>query len=110
MEKFNSISGIFNIAYGNYTVGEVADLVKEGVREHLGIEARLNIMHATDFRNYKVNIEKARKVLSFNARYDVKDIIKNLAENIQKFKDMENVEYYNIKIFKNLDAARRGAN
>jgi nucleoside-diphosphate-sugar epimerase len=110
VEADYSISGIFNIAHGNYTVGEVADLVKEGVKEHLGIEARLNIMHNNDFRNYKVNIEKARNVLSFNARYDVKDIIKSLADNLHKFKDMENMEYYNIKIFKNLDAARKGLN
>jgi nucleoside-diphosphate-sugar epimerase len=110
IEADYSISGIFNVAYGNYTVGEVADYVQEGVKELLGIDAKLNIMHTTDFRNYKVSIEKAHKVLSFNPRYSVRDIVKSLADNIQKFKDFENQAYYNIKVFKNLDAAKKGLN
>jgi len=100
------ISGIFNIAYGNFTVGEVADYVREGVWEQLGINAKLNVKHMDDYRNYKVSVEKARDILSFNPRFHVKDIIKNLAENIDKFHDMEKPEYYNIKIFKMLDGAR----
>jgi nucleoside-diphosphate-sugar epimerase len=107
IEADYSISGIFNIAYGNYTVGEVADLVKEGVKEHLDIDTKLNIMHTSDFRNYKVNLEKAHNVLSFNARYSVKDIVKSLADNIHQFEDFENPAYYNIKIFKSLDSARK---
>ena len=97
------ISGIFNIAHGNYTVGEVADYVREGVRQYLGIEARINIKHITDFRNYKVSCDKARNVLSFNPRYHITDIIKGLAENWEKFKDMDNTRYYNIQVFKLLN-------
>lgn len=100
------ISGIFNIASANYTVGEIADYVREGVREHLGIDPKLNIKFLEDFRNYKVNTGKARNVLSFNPRFNVKDIVKNLADNLDKFKDMDNPKYYNIKVFKALDEAR----
>jgi nucleoside-diphosphate-sugar epimerase len=96
------VSGIFNIALGNYTVGAVADYVREGVREYLGIDAALNVKYLSDFRNYKVSAEKAHNVLSFNARYDVKDIVKSLADNIDKFKDMENPNYHNINVFKTL--------
>jgi nucleoside-diphosphate-sugar epimerase len=103
VEADYSISGIFNIAHSNYTVGEVADYVREGVKEYLGIEATLNIKFMQDFRNYKVSIEKARNVLSFNARYSVKDIVKNLADNYDKFKDMDNPKYRNIDVFKMLD-------
>ena len=103
VEADHRISGIFNIAAGNFTVGEVADYVRDGVKEKLGINARLNIKHMEDFRNYKVNIKKASTVLSFNARYNIKDIITNLAENINNFKDMENLTYSNIKTFKKLD-------
>ena len=35
-----------------------------------------------DFRNYKVSIEKARKVLSFHPKHDVESIIKDLVENL----------------------------
>ena len=94
------LSGIFNVASANYTIGEIADYVREDVKELLGIDAKLNIKFLEDFRNYKVSLEKARNVLSFNPRYNVKDIVRNLAENMDKFKDMDNPKYYNIKIFK----------
>jgi nucleoside-diphosphate-sugar epimerase len=80
----------------------MADYVKEGVSEGLGINARLNIKHMEDYRNYKVSVEKARNVLSFKARHDIKDIVKSLVHNMDKFKDIENPAYYNIRIFKML--------
>jgi nucleoside-diphosphate-sugar epimerase len=103
VEADYGISGIFNVASGNYTVGEIADYVKEGVKEHLGIDARLNIKHLEDYRNYKVSLEKARNVLSFKPRHDVRDIVKNLIENMDKFKDFDNPRYYNIQVFRALD-------
>ena len=50
---------MFNVSSGYYTIGEVADYVKEGIAEGLGINARIVIRHKQDFRNYKVCIEKA---------------------------------------------------
>ncbi len=41
IEANHKISGIFNIASGNYTVGEVGDLVKSGVEERLGTSMSL---------------------------------------------------------------------
>ena len=102
IEAHRDLSGVFNVASGNYTVGEIADYVKEGVSEDLGINARLNIKHMEDYRNYKVSVEKARNVLSFKARHDIKDIVKSLVDNMDKFKDIENPAYYNIRIFKML--------
>src|ERR1700684_474840 len=37
IEANHKISGIFNVASGNYTVGEVGDLVKAAIEERLGI-------------------------------------------------------------------------
>lgn len=96
------ISGIFNVAYGNFTVGEVADYVRDGVGKHLGINARLHIKHMEDFRNYKVSIEKARNVLGFNPRFNIEDIVINLVDNVDYFKDIENPNYYNIEVFKQI--------
>jgi nucleoside-diphosphate-sugar epimerase len=102
VEAPQEISGIFNIASGNYTVGEVADYVKLGVKQHLNIDCRILIKHIQDYRNYKVNFEKAKRVLSFRPRYEVEDIVKELAEHFEYFKDFDNVKYYNIGTFKNL--------
>jgi nucleoside-diphosphate-sugar epimerase len=101
------LSGIFNVASANYTIGEIADYVREDVKELLGIDAKLNIKFLEDFRNYKVSLEKARNILSFNPRYNVKDIVRNLVENMDKFKDMDNPKYYNIKIFKMLNESKK---
>lgn len=96
------ISGIFNIASGNYTVGEVADYVKIGVKEYLNVYCKITIKHIQDFRNYKVAIDKARNILSFRPRHEVEDIVKDLAEHLDNFKDFNNPRYYNIQTFKNL--------
>ncbi len=102
IEANQAISGIFNIASGNYTVGEVADLVKLGVEEIFDRPVKLNIKNIQDFRNYKVSIEKARNVLSFKPRQDVEAIIRDLALHLDRFKDFNNPNYYNIRIFKAL--------
>src|SRR5580704_4834522 len=100
IEASEKISGIFNIASGNYTVGEVGDLVKMAIEEHLGIRVKLTIHHKKDFRNYKVSIRKAENTLSFHPNHDVKCIVKNLIEHMDKFQDWDNPHYYNIETLK----------
>jgi nucleoside-diphosphate-sugar epimerase len=106
IEANEDISGVFNVASGNYTVGEIGDLVKSGVKKYLGRDVQLNIKHLQDFRNYKVSIEKARKVLSFHPKNDVETIIQDLVENREKFQDFDNPNYYNIQVFKGLPPRR----
>lgn len=104
IEASERISGIFNVASGNYTVGEVGDLVKAAIEEQLGFRVRLTIDHKPDFRNYKVSIQKAENVLSFHPNHDVKSIVRNLIEHMDKFQDWENPQYYNIETLKLLTA------
>lgn len=109
IEASDKISGIFNIASSNYTVGEVADQVQSEVEDRLGISVRLNIKHNKDVRNYKVNVDKARNVLSFHSRHDVRCIVRNLVENMSKFSDWSNPLYYNIETFRLLDSGKDGS-
>ena len=104
IEASKRTSGIFNIASGNYTVGETADLVRAAVEEMLGIQVALEIKHIHDLRNYKVSIEKAENVLSFHPNHNVKSIVANLVENLEKFQDWDNPIYYNILTLKVLEA------
>jgi nucleoside-diphosphate-sugar epimerase len=104
IEASQKISGIFNIASGNYTVGEVGDLVKMAIEEQLGIRVHLTIQHKTDFRNYKVSIEKAENVLSFHPNHNVKAIVISLIEHMDEFKDWDNPRNYNIDTLKLLSA------
>lgn len=102
VESAEGITGIFNLSSGNYTVGEVADFVKEAVEKKLGKKVRLNIKNVKDFRNYKVSNEKAINILSFKPKHDVPAILNHLIDNLDKFKDFDNPDYYNIRVFKKL--------
>lgn len=104
IEANHKISGIFNVASGNYSVGEVGDLVKSTIEEQLGLRINLCIKHIQDFRNYKVSIEKAKNVLSFHPAGEVKSIVANLIENMDKCQDWENPLYSNIETFKAIES------
>jgi nucleoside-diphosphate-sugar epimerase len=105
IEANYKLSGIFNVASGNYTVGEIGDLVRNAVEERLSLRVNLNIKHIQDFRNYKVDTQKASNVLSFHPEGDVKSIVGTLVDNMQKFQDWDNPLYSNIQSFKMLDSA-----
>jgi nucleoside-diphosphate-sugar epimerase len=105
IESNYRLAGIFNIASGNYTVGEIADLVKAAVEERLKVRVSLNIKHIQDFRNYKVSTDKASNVLSFHAVADVRSIVSGLIDNMDKFQDWDNPAYSNILTFKKLESA-----
>jgi len=104
IEASEKLSGIFNVASGNYTVGEVGDLVKMAIEEQLGIRVHLTINHKKDFRNYKVSIQKAENTLSFHPNHNVKCIVKDLIEHMNDFQDWDNPQYYNIETLKLLSA------
>ena len=103
VEASHKISGIFNLASGNYTVGEVGDLIKSAIEERLNLRVNLCIKHIEDFRNYKVSTEKAANVLSFHPSGSVKSIVDNLIDNMSKFQDWDNPAYANIQCFKQIE-------
>ncbi|MGB8887764.1 MAG: SDR family oxidoreductase [Candidatus Korobacteraceae bacterium] len=98
------ISGIFNIASGNYTVGEVADLVKQAIEGRLSLHVNLCIKHMQDFRNYKVSTEKAKNVLSFHPSGDVKSIVEDLIDKMDKYQGWDNPIYSNMESFRALES------
>jgi nucleoside-diphosphate-sugar epimerase len=98
-----SLSGVFNVASGNYTVGQVGDLVKYEVEKLTGHRVDIALKNIADFRNYKVTIEKARTYLGFQPQHTIEDIVQELYENKRCFEDYERDEFYNIRIFKKLN-------
>lgn len=104
IEANYNTSGIFNIASGNYTVGEIGDLVRGALEERLEVRVNLNIKHIEDFRNYKVSTEKASNVLSFHPTGNVKTIVGSLVDNLKQFEGQwDNPEFSNIQTFRALD-------
>jgi len=102
IEAGMGISGIFNVASGNYTLGEIGDLVKSVIEEDMGLEIELKIKHVHDLRNYKVNIDKAREILNFKPTHGVPSIVQDLIANKDYFSDFENPKYYQLETFKAL--------
>ena len=103
IEASDSISGIFNVASGNHTVGEIADLVRSTLEQELKTRITLEINHIKDIRNYKVSTERARTVLSFHPHHNIRSITCNLIKNIERCRDWDNPIYYNIQVFKALE-------
>ncbi|HEV8113626.1 MAG TPA: SDR family oxidoreductase [Planctomycetota bacterium] len=100
-----SISGVFNIASDNYTVGQVGDKVKDQMEKLLKKRIDLEIKHVSDFRNYKVKTEKARTVLGFEPSYDVSDIIEDLHGHRDSYGNIDADEYYNIRVFRRMNGS-----
>ena len=105
IEASYEISGIFNISSGNYTVGEISDIVKATVEQQMETHIEVEINHISDYRNYKVTHDKAVKVLSFKPKHDVESIVQDLISNRERFADFDNENYYNIKTFRKLKLA-----
>jgi nucleoside-diphosphate-sugar epimerase len=95
-----SLSGVYNIASGNYTVGQVGDMVKYEVEKLVGQRVEIVLKNIEDFRNYKVSIDKAKTYLGYQPRHAIEDIIDDLYENRAKFENYDDERFYNIRIFK----------
>lgn len=98
------LSGVFNIASGNFTVGQVADLVKEELELLTGTRVQLDIRNIQDFRNYKVSCDRANVELGFQPEHSIKDIVAEVMEHRSDYGDFERDEFYNIRVFKKLAA------
>lgn len=105
VEAPESISGVFNVASGNFTLGELADHVSAALKEFMGLEPRLAIKHVTDLRNYKVCTARAGTTLSFKPQHDIRSIVHELVEHRAHFADFDNPSYSNIATFRHVDAA-----
>jgi len=95
-----SISGVFNVACGNFTVGQIGDMVKDQVESLTGRRIRIAIKDIQDFRNYKVSCQRAANMLGFLPRYSIPDIVDSLYARCEEFGDYSREEYSNIAVFR----------
>jgi nucleoside-diphosphate-sugar epimerase len=103
IEAAPEVSGVFNVASDNYTVGELGDRVREAVQDRLGHRIDLELRDEHDLRSYKVTTEKASRVLGFHPRHDVLSIVDELFDHLGEFQDFDNPLYYNIETFMRLE-------
>jgi len=103
----NAVNGVFNVAFDNFTVGGVSDMVKDEIETLTGKRIHVSIKNIQDYRNYKVSCEKARMCLGFRPKYTVSDMVKGLHQHASEYGDFSNDAYYNIRTFENLDRAQQ---
>jgi nucleoside-diphosphate-sugar epimerase len=94
-----SISGVFNVAYDNFTVGQIGDMVKDAVESVARRRIKINIKNVQDFRNYKVTCERAKMMLGFLPKYSVGEIIRSLHDHLEEYEDFGRDDFYNIRVF-----------
>lgn len=110
VEADYSISGIFNIASGNYTVGEVGNRVKTFMEKYLKKKIQIDTKDIPDMRDYKVSIKKAKEYLGFIPSYSIEDTIKDIIDHKNEYKDFDDDRYYNIRIFKKMLDKKKAEN
>ena len=98
----DNISGIFNVASDNYTLGQIGDIVSAEMSKNLKKEIKMHINDMQDFRNYKVSTTHAKNTLGFTPIYGIKDIINQLFEKAGSFINFDDDKYYNIRVFESL--------
>jgi len=60
----HDVSGVYNVAYDNFTVGEIGERVAASVERLTGQTIALDVKDIKDFRSYRVSTERARRVNS----------------------------------------------
>jgi nucleoside-diphosphate-sugar epimerase len=98
----SQISGVYNVASDNYTLGQIGDVVSNEIQKLSGREINVEIDNIEDFRNYKVSIEKAKNQLGFSPSFGLTDIVQDLYNHLEEYGDMTSDKYYNVNIFKKL--------
>jgi nucleoside-diphosphate-sugar epimerase len=102
-EAKSDVSGVYNVAYDNFTVGEIGERVAASVERLTGQKIALDVKDIKDFRSYRVSTERARRVLGFNPQFGVEKIVDSLFENRSEYGDFSKEAFYNIEVFKQLD-------
>ena len=98
-----SVTGVFNISARNFTLGELGGLVASGVRDS-GIDVVIHTEHRSDVRSYRVQTDKATRVLNFVPRKPMSQTVKELVTvaSSKPKSELEHRRYYNIRQMEHL--------
>ncbi len=88
---------VMNVASSNKQVGHVAQLVKQCVKEMLGIDAEIKVAGRKDNRDYRVSVSAAHKILGYSAQCSVEMIVRGMVENLVGYGRLDKAGYYNIE-------------
>jgi nucleoside-diphosphate-sugar epimerase len=92
---------IYNVGYENYTVLQIAEMVREVIDGSLPIE----ITPTSDNRSYHVSSQKIKDELGFQAKHTVEKAVLDLKQAFESGdipNPINNIRYYNIRMMQHL--------
>ncbi len=93
---------IFNAGYENFTVMEIAEMV----RDTLGADVEIDVTPSNDNRSYHVSSEKMRRELGFEPSHTIADAVSDLKAAFDAGKipnSLTDPIYFNIKLMNEVD-------
>ena len=93
---------IFNAGYENFTVMEIAEMVRDALGGDIGIQ----VTPTDDNRSYHVSSEKMKNELGFVPQHTILDAVKDLKAAFDTGKvpnSMDDPIYFNIKLMQEVD-------
>jgi nucleoside-diphosphate-sugar epimerase len=106
-EKING--EIFNIGFQNYSITEIANMVKKVVEEEMPEKGEIKIVTtpSNDFRSYHVNSDKVKRVLGFEPKRNIEDAVRDITRAFRNHllpRSFDDDWYYNVRTMKKLGA------
>jgi nucleoside-diphosphate-sugar epimerase len=100
---------IFNIGFQNYSIAEIANMVKKVVEEEMPEKGEIKIVTTptNDMRSYHVNSDKVKRVLGFEPKRSIEDAVRDLARAFRNHllpSSFDDDWYYNVRTMKKLEA------
>jgi len=92
---------IFNVAYGNYQIIDLAHRVKTALKGIVDVEVDVDYDTERIERSYKISNKKIENILGFRHQIPPEEAAIDMAKKIkeEKHSDFDNPIYYNIKWF-----------
>ena len=92
-------SKIFNAGYENYTINEIAEMVRDIIGPHVKIE----VTPTNDNRSYHVSSEKIKRELGLVPKKTLRDAVLDIKRAAERgLFNWDDVNYYNVKKMKQL--------
>ncbi len=100
----------FNIGYQNYSIGDLAAMVKKTVEEEFPEKGDIKMVttESNDNRSYRINSDKIKNVLGFEAKRSIEDGVRDLCRAFKAGKlpnSFEDNIYFNVKRLQELEVA-----
>lgn len=95
---------IYNAGYENFTIGEIAQMVKNVIGDQVNIVTT----PTNDLRSYHISSEKIKNEIGFEAKHSIEDAVRDLKTAFDKGlipDSLNNDLYFNVKLMQRIHLA-----